>query len=148
MPEMVKHPESELEIEGRVLPPGSDLEATDMYASTCGKWLSNPVGAAKVIDNDVIWVRPFDEKHENRLQRERRERNRIMDERCTCQVGAMTDRGSGVSMMPPQRVPSDECPLQHESTILAIFFHLEEINRRWPYKEEPPEMKYPDGVPK
>ncbi len=47
------------EIEGEILSPGTELQESDVYASTSGGWekFSLPPGV-KVLDNDVLWVRP------------------------------------------------------------------------------------------
>jgi hypothetical protein len=146
--ERIAHPKSGAEIEGRILPSGSKLKPTDLYASSTGKWLPNPVGATESIDNGVVWVRPYDKDHEKSVQQQRREHNRLLDSRCLCEAGTLMSRGAGFSLGAPVIFYDNECPLSHERLFLGSLHDLDEVNKRWPYKDEPDEMKYPHfGLP-
>lgn len=79
--------------------------------------------------------------HETALQRERIERNRVLDSRCHCKF--LKDTGNAG---PHVIVYNSNCPLNHDVLFRGLF-HLHELNQRWPLQKESLEMRYPDGIP-
>jgi hypothetical protein len=76
------------------------------------------------------------DKHERALMALRLERNRITDPQCWC---AWEEKEGSY-----QRKPNPHCPIQHAELAISPFIFIV-LNRRWPYQNEPREMKYPDG---
>jgi hypothetical protein len=142
----IKHPNSGRTVRGFILKPGRRLRKTDLYSSPTGRWLPNPAGDVILGRSDVVWVRPVDEEGEKSLLKQRRERNRLFDPRCECEVGELTCGVTEVKSGLIQIFYAAECPLQHEQLYFG-FTALEVVNELWPYKDEPSEMRYPDGVP-
>ncbi len=84
-------------------------------------------------------------QHMVRLQQERRERNRLLEERCLCAVGIKPSQLLGGSEGPLSIPYSASCPIRHEKSKVRALLHLKKVNELWPYDKEDETAKHPSG---